>query len=64
MTYALEKAGLLAQVRDARAVVMREHLVAKNSVRNLRRVQQVHLEQPRLQVTLLRLVLLQSVEEE
>lgn len=43
---------------------MREHLVAENSVRNLRCVHQVHLEQTSLQWSLFGLVVLERVEQE
>lgn len=42
---------------------MREHLIAEDSVRDLRRVQQVHLQQLSLQMTLLRLVLLERIQQ-
>ena len=41
-----------------------EDLVDKNGIRNLRRVKQVHLEQTSLQVSLLRLVVLERLKEE
>lgn len=43
---------------------MREHLVAQDGVGNLRRVHEVHLEQPGLERALLGLVVLERVEEE
>lgn len=63
-THALEKAGLLAEVGDPRAVVVREHLVAEDRVRDLGRVDEVHLEQARLERALLGAVLLERVEQE
>ena len=41
-----------------------EDLVDKNGICNLRRVKQVHLEQTGLQVSLLRLVVLERLKEE
>lgn len=64
MTYSLQKPGTFAQISDARPVVVREHLVPKNSVRNLRRMHQVHLKEFCLKVTLFRLVLFKRVEQE
>uniref|UniRef100_A0A8W7PT82 Uncharacterized protein n=1 Tax=Anopheles coluzzii TaxID=1518534 RepID=A0A8W7PT82_ANOCL len=61
---ALQQAGLLAQLRDVRTVVVREHGVAKDRVRHLRRRHQVHLEQARLQGPLRRAVVLERVEQE
>lgn len=40
---ALQQAGLLAQLRHVRAVVVREHGVAQDRVRHLRGRHQVHL---------------------
>lgn len=63
-THALKEPSLLAQVGDARAVVVREHLVAEDCVGDLRRVHEVHLEKTSLKSTLLGTVLLERVEEE
>mmetsp|Transcript_8175 Transcript_8175/g.16155 ORF Transcript_8175/g.16155 Transcript_8175/m.16155 type:complete len:272 (+) Transcript_8175:3019-3834(+) len=60
---ALHKPGLLAEHGDTRLVVVREHLVCHNSVSNLRRRDQVHLEQARLQRPFLLLVALERVEQ-
>jgi hypothetical protein len=63
-TNTLQEASPLAQVSNARSVVMGEHLVAKDSIRNLRGVQKIHFEQTRLQMTLLWFVVLECVEQE
>ena len=64
ITYALQKAGLLAKVSNTGTIVVREHLIAEDGVRDLRCVHQIHLEETSLKVTLLRLVLLESVKKE
>ena len=59
-----QKAGVLAELGNSGPVVVREHLVSKDGVCNLGRVHQVHLEQPRLEVALLGLVVREDVEQE
>ncbi|KAI3480029.1 hypothetical protein L1887_57805 [Cichorium endivia] len=61
---ALEEAGLLAEVGDAGTIVVGEHVVAEDGVGDLRSVDEVHLEQARLEVGLFGLVVLERVEEE
>ena len=63
-THALHQTGLLAQVGDSGTIVMGEHLVTKDGVGNLGRVDQVHLKQACLKGALFRLVILQRVQEE
>jgi hypothetical protein len=63
-TYLLQQTGLLAEVGDPGSVVVGEHLVGENSLGDLRSVDKVHLEQSGLQGSVLRLVLLERVEEE
>lgn len=63
-THALKKTSLLAKVGDTRAIVVREHLVAEDGVGDLGGVDEVHLEEAGLEVSLLGTVLLESVEEE
>lgn len=60
----MEQSCLLAEVGDASLVVVRKHVVAKNSVRDLGRVHEVHLEQARLHRALFRTVVLERVQEE
>ncbi len=60
----LKKTGLLAEVGDAGAIVVSEHLVAEDSICDLGRIDEVHLEQTRLKVGLLGLVVLEGIEEE
>jgi hypothetical protein len=43
---------------------MREHVVAKNSVSNLGGINQVHLQETSLQMTLLWSILLKSIQQE
>jgi hypothetical protein len=57
----LQQASTLAEVGNARSVVMVEHLVAQDCVSNLRRMHEVHLEQTSLKVGLLRLVIFESI---
>ena len=61
---ALHKPSLFAQVSNASAVVVRKHLVSKDGISNLRCLKQVHFEQACLQSRMLRLVVLQGIEEE
>ncbi len=61
---ALQETGLLAKVGNARTIVVSEHLVAEDGIGDLRSVDQVHLEQTSLKVSLLGLVVLECVEEE
>lgn len=63
-TYPLKETSLLRKVRDPRAIVVGEHLVAENGIGDLRSVDQVHLEQPGLEVGLLGLVILERIKEE
>lgn len=60
----LQEPSLLAELRDVRAVVVREHVVAENGVGDLGRRHQVHLEQARLQVALGGPVVFEGVEQE
>jgi len=62
--YPLQQVGFLAKVGDSWTIKIREHLVAKDGISNLGRVHQVHFEQPSLQVSLLRLVILEGVQQE
>ena len=62
--YALQKAGLLAKVGDPGAVVVAEHVIAKDGVGDLGCMNQVHLQKSGLEVTLLRFIVLKSVEQE
>ena len=43
---------------------MRKHLVTQYGISNLRRIDQVHLQQPSLQSSLFWVVILESIEEE
>ena len=43
---------------------MREHFVSENSIRNLWRIQEIHLKQSSLLSTLVRSVILQGIEKE
>ena len=63
-SYPLQQSGLLAKVGNPWAIVVREHFVTKDGVSDLWGVHEVHLEETRLQMTLLRLVLLESIEQE
>jgi hypothetical protein len=61
-TYALQESGSLAKIGNPWAIIMREHLVTKDRVGNLRSVKEVHFQETRLEVSLLGLVILQSVQ--
>lgn len=63
MAHPLKQTSLLAQVRNARTIIMRKELVPKNSICNLRRMNQIHLQQSRLQMCLLRLVILERIQQ-
>src|SRR5689334_10311007 len=60
----LQETGLLAQRGNTSLVEVREHVVAKDSICDLRGVDQVHLQKTGLKMALLRLVVLERVEEE
>lgn len=60
----LIETGLLTQLCDSRSIVMREHVVTKDSVGDLRSINKIHLKEASLQVALLRLVVLESIEKE
>ena len=60
----LQQAGLLTEAGDVGPVVVGEHLVAHDGVRHLGGGHQVHLQQPGLEGTLGRPVVLQGVQEE
>lgn len=60
----LHKARFLGEVGDPRPVIMGEHFIAQNGIRDLRSAHQVHLEQPCLERTLFGLVVLECVEED
>lgn len=60
----LHQPSLLAKVRDPWLIIVAEHLVSEDSIRDLRRIDQVHLQQPSLQTALLWLVVLERIEEE
>mmetsp|Transcript_88548 Transcript_88548/g.255375 ORF Transcript_88548/g.255375 Transcript_88548/m.255375 type:complete len:341 (-) Transcript_88548:1135-2157(-) len=60
----LHEAGLLAELADVGAVVMREHVHLQDGLRDLRRLLQVHREQLRLQRGLVGPVSLQGLEQD
>ena len=62
--YPLQQSSLLAQVGNSGSVVVREHFITKDGISNLRRVNQVHLQESGLEVTLLRFILLERIQEE
>ncbi len=62
--YTLEETGLFTEGGNVRAIVVRKHFVAQNGVGDLRSSHQIHFQQARLQMALLRLVLLQCVQQE
>lgn len=47
----LQQPGLFAQLSDMRSIIMSEHLISQNRVRDLRRLHQIHFQQSRLQWT-------------
>ena len=63
-TNPLQQASFLAKVSDTRTVVVGKHFVAKDSIRHLGRVHQVHLEETSLKMTLFGLVLLERIKKE
>lgn len=64
VAYPLYKTSLFSEVGNSRPIVMREHLVTQNRISDLRSIDQVHLQQPSLKSSLLRLVILERIEEE
>ena len=63
-TYTLKQSSFLAQIGDARAVVVAEHVVSKDSIRHLRGVHKVEFKKPCLEMTLFGLVIFEGVQEE
>lgn len=59
----LRKTCLFAQLSDGSSVVMVEHPIAENGVRHLRVGEQVHLQQPGLQIALRFVIILQRFEQ-
>ena len=62
--YPLNESSLFSEIRNSRPIVMRKHLVTQYGISNLRRIDQVHLQQSSLQSSLFWLVILESIEEE
>lgn len=60
----LKETSFFAQVGDPWTIVVGEHLLAQDGIGDLGRVDQVHLEQTRLQVPLLWQVVLERFEQE
>ena len=63
-THSLQKACLLAQVRNPWTIIVCERFVSEDCICHLRRIYQVHLKKTRLQMRLFWLVVLESIEEE
>ena len=63
-THPLQEASLLAKVGDPGSIVVTEHVVAEDSVGDLRSVNQVHLQKPGLEMALFGFVILKSIEQE
>ena len=60
----LKKSGTLTEVCDPWTVVVGEQLVSRNRIGDQRSMDEVHLKQTSLQVTLLGRVLLQCIKKE
>ncbi len=60
----LEETNLLAELCDVIAVVVGEHLVTHDRICNLRESQKIHLQQASLKGAMLRLVVLESIQQE
>lgn len=59
-----QKTSLFTKRGHTSLVVVREHLVSKNSVSDLWRILKVHLEKPRLQMALLGLIVREHIKQE
>jgi hypothetical protein len=64
VTYPLHKACLLTEIGDSRSIVVGEHFISENGVRDLGSVHQVHFQQSGLKTSLLGLILLERIQEE
>lgn len=64
IAYPLQQASFLAKICNAWAVIVRKHFIPKNSISDLRSVDQIHLKQASLQVTMLWFVVLESIQKE
>lgn len=60
----LQEACLLTQLANVGPIIMRKHLISKDGICNLGCVNQVHLQQPRLQMPLSWLIVLQGIQQE
>ncbi len=60
----LEQACLFAEGCNTGLVEVGEHVISKDGIRNLGRIDEIHLEEARLEMALLRLVVLESIEKE
>ena len=63
-TYLWQQTSLLAKVGNSRPVVMVEHISTEDGISDLRCVNQVHLQETSLEMALLRLVVLQRIQQE
>lgn len=64
MTHSLKKTSFLTEIRNSRAVVIREHAVTKDRVGYLRMSDHIHLNESSLKVTLFRCIRLEHVKQE
>lgn len=57
----LEKTSLFAKLSNSLAVIMSEHLIAENSLSNLRSIHEIDLQKPSLKSTFFGLVILEYI---